>query len=31
VASPPPPHNFDETPIVTEPPYNYDNDEVDRE
>ncbi len=31
VASPPPAHNFDETPIVTEPPYNYDHDEVDHE
>jgi cytochrome c oxidase subunit I len=30
-SSPPPPHNFDETPVVTEGPYQYDDDEVDRE
>ena len=31
VPSPPPQHNFDVTPIVTEPPYAYDQDEVDRD
>jgi len=30
-SSPPPPHNFDETPVVTDGPYQYDDDEVDRE
>ena len=31
VPSPPPSYNFEETPVVTEGPYAYDNDEVNRE
>ena len=30
-SSPPPKHNFDETPVVTEGPYQYAGDEVDHE
>ncbi len=30
-ASPPPPHNFDVTPVVTGPPYQYDEEGIDHE